>query len=254
MTLFSNSSFAYFPENKTTHFVTKLPKHVSLQGRWAVALLDIHIPLNFQNVPPNEESRRVSYNRTDDREYIHFFNIYPGIYKDLDELMKELNSNSADSHLEFIVRTGLYVAVRRSCGPGCKYVKHRFDLSRALKKILGFEPGRRLYEEDMTHEIWSDFPVDMNANLPKNLFANADICQPYITGDIYSKLLRNVALDVDTYTYGRTFSKSFLRPVYVPLSTTSFETIEIMINDETGEKVPIDHGTLTLTLHFKRLS
>ena len=48
--LFSNSSFKYFPENKTNHFVTKLPKRVDLQGSWVVELLDIHILMNFQNV------------------------------------------------------------------------------------------------------------------------------------------------------------------------------------------------------------
>lgn len=61
--LLSNSSQSYFPENKSTHFVTKLPKHINLQGDWAVALIDIHVPLNFQNVPKEEESRCMIYER-----------------------------------------------------------------------------------------------------------------------------------------------------------------------------------------------
>lgn len=255
MALFSNSSFNYFPENKSTHFVTKLPRHINLQGRWAVALLDIHIPLNFQNVSKEEENRCVTYARTRDREVIQKFYISAGIYKDLGDLVRELNTRNAESHIEFILKPGFYISVRKSCGNlGCDYVKHKFDLSSALKKILGFQPDRILSEEVLNGEIMGDFPANLNADLPTNLFIYADICQPYITGNIYSKLLRNVALDLDFYTYGRTLSKSFLRPIYVPLLTPSFETIEILIRDGAGKKVPIDHGTLTLTLHFKRLS
>lgn len=253
--LFSNSSFEYFPENKTTHFVTKLPKHINLQGRWAMALLDIHVPLNIQNVSKEDNDRYVTFGRTDDHEIVGNFFVSEGIYNDLNELLQEMNSRMAESHTEFFLKPGFYVGARKNCGNlHCKYVKHKFDLSSALKKILGFEPDRILWSESLSGEIWGDFPANLNANLPTNLFVYADICQPYIVGDVYSKLLRNVALDLDVYTYGRTMSKSFLRPIYVPLLTTTFETIEILIRDGTGAKVPIDYGTLTLTLHFKRLS
>lgn len=254
--LFSNSSFKYFPENRTTHFVTKLPKRIDLEGRWGVALLDLHVPLNFQNVSKEVENRCVTYGRTlNDREIVDKFYIFAGIYKDLEDVLRELNTHMSKSHIEFVLKPGLYIGVRKNCGnPTCDYVKHRFDLSEGLKKILGFQPARILSEEILSEEVLSDFPANVNANLPANLFIYADICQPYITGDIYSKLLRNMALDPDLYAYGRTLSKSFSHPIYVPLLTSSFETIEILIRDGAGKKVPIDHGTLTLTLHFKRLS
>lgn len=253
--LFSNSSFKYFPENKTTHFVTKLPKHINLQGRWAVGLLDIHIPLNFQNVGKEEEERRVIYSRTDDREFVGQFTISPGIYENVGDLVKELNSYQAESHIEFIIKPGSYVVAQKNCGNlTCDFVRHKFDLPVTLKRILGFRPDRVLSSENLSHEISSDFPANLNANLPTNLFIYASICESWITGDIYSKLLRNVALDLNPFTYGRTLSMTFLRPIYVPLLTTTFETIEILIRDGTGKKVPLDHGTLALTLHFKRIS
>lgn len=256
MALFSNSSVDYFPENKTTHFVTKLPKRLNLRGNWAVALLDIHVPLNFQTLPKEDEKRCVTFGRTlDGHESVTKFYIFPGIYTDLKDLIHEINDYGKESHLEFILKPGSYTVVRKSCeNVTCNYVQHKFDLCMTLKKILGFQPDRILSNEILNGEIWSDFPANLNASLPNNLFIYADICQPYMTGDICSKLLRNVALDHALCAYGRTLSANFSQPIYVPLLTTSFETIEILIRDGAGEKVPIDHGLLSLTLRFKRFS
>lgn len=67
----SNSSSSYFPDNTTTHFITRLPQTLSLQGEWGVSLTTIQIPMtflhfsrdektlvkikNFINEPPEEE-------------------------------------------------------------------------------------------------------------------------------------------------------------------------------------------------------
>ena len=50
LTLPSNSSSKYFPNNTLTHFVTKLHNDVSLSGEWEVALVDIMYPQNWYNV------------------------------------------------------------------------------------------------------------------------------------------------------------------------------------------------------------
>ena len=120
--LLSNSSMLYYPDNTTSHFVTKLPQHINLAGDWSVALVDIHVPLTFQNVPRNEEDRRVKYSRsklTLDKdsdgkfytispsghvykpEIANNFTVSPGIYADLTVLMKEINSHQSISHLRF---------------------------------------------------------------------------------------------------------------------------------------------------------
>lgn len=50
MTLMSNSSFADFPENKTSDFTVDLPKHIALDGAWEVALAELIYPQTIQNV------------------------------------------------------------------------------------------------------------------------------------------------------------------------------------------------------------
>ena len=266
--LLSNSSMRYYPDNTTTNFVTKLPQHVNLPGNWAVALVDIHFPLNFQNVSKAAENRCVKYSRTrlpaateDDAIDLSRvtdrdgqFHVAPGIYTDLHDLVGELNAHSQESHVEFALKPGFYVAARKICHEydECDFDVHSVELSASLKKILGFrQDGARSVDVDRG-EVSGDFPANINNDLPRNLLVYANICQPYITGDVYSRLLRSVALDFSQYTYGRAMYVNFPRPVYIPVLCSSFETIEILIRNEVGLNVPFDFGTSTLTLHFKR--
>ena len=44
LTLPSNSSMDYHPENTLTNFVTRLPTVIDLEGSWEVALMEIQYP------------------------------------------------------------------------------------------------------------------------------------------------------------------------------------------------------------------
>ena len=74
-----------------------------------------------------------------------------------------------------------------------------------------------------------------------------------ITGDVFTRLLRNVTISSQKYNYGSILVKNFSPPNYFPLLNSSFETIEIDIRDQFGNHPPFDYGTVTLTLHFKRV-
>ena len=50
LTLPSNSSEKYYPDNTLTHFITKLHNDLSLDGEWEVGLADIMYPRNWYNV------------------------------------------------------------------------------------------------------------------------------------------------------------------------------------------------------------
>ena len=51
LTLPSNSSIEFFPNNKASDFTTKLPTPISLEGDWELALIDIQYPHYSYNVP-----------------------------------------------------------------------------------------------------------------------------------------------------------------------------------------------------------
>lgn len=54
MTLLSNSSLDYYPENRTNSFTVQLPRYMYLEGQWEVALVEIQYPYTFSNVEPGQ--------------------------------------------------------------------------------------------------------------------------------------------------------------------------------------------------------
>ena len=50
LTLPSNASITFSPDNKPTNYITTLPSHISLEGEWEVALIDILYPHNWMNI------------------------------------------------------------------------------------------------------------------------------------------------------------------------------------------------------------
>jgi len=50
----SNSSMRYFPNNKTSSFITELPQSLHLHGEWEVALSEIQFPNTFFHIRRGE--------------------------------------------------------------------------------------------------------------------------------------------------------------------------------------------------------
>lgn len=254
---------AYYPENTTAHFTTKLPQHVTLEGEWLVGLTEIQIPLTFQHISEKlknnvllfvhlekdclDEERKVCFK---DHAREKFCGIPFGLYENLDELLTEINKHSDQSHLKFSRKAGGRVSIARICD--CKKEDHTFSPADSLKKILGFQHHRdgAIFVDK---EVIGNSPANLNNDLPTNLLIYSDLCAPYITGDVYTRLLRNVTINFQKHNYGSVAVKNFSPPNYFPLLNSSFQTIEIDIRDQFGKSIPFDYGTVTVTLHFKRL-
>ena len=56
VTLPSNSSTQYFPDNKTSNFVTKLSRTLQLDGEWEVGLAEIDYPHTWYNIREGKNS------------------------------------------------------------------------------------------------------------------------------------------------------------------------------------------------------
>ena len=50
LTLPSNASITFSPDNKPANYSTTLPSPISLEGEWEVALIDIQYPHNWMNI------------------------------------------------------------------------------------------------------------------------------------------------------------------------------------------------------------
>ena len=56
VTLPGNSSMQYFPDNKTSKFVTKLSRTPQLDGEWEVGLAEIVYPHTWYNIREGKNS------------------------------------------------------------------------------------------------------------------------------------------------------------------------------------------------------
>jgi len=69
-----------------------------------------------------------------------------------------------------------------------------------------------------------------------DLYVYRNIVQEQLVGDALVPLLR---IDPAQSDDGQRVSKSFKRPHYLPVSRREFETMEVNINRDTGESVPL---------------
>lgn len=264
----SNSSMKYYPENTTTRFVTQLPQQIQLQGTWSVALTEIQIPLTFQHLPlENDTERTVTMNttpvsslstnelRTLTKPNSSESLIHPGVYDNLQSLVKEVNDLSCvQGHLKFVIERGNFIAINRIC-TACPGVNHSIEMSKRLCKIFGFQSSdddSRAILIGINVPVIGNVPAHLSNSLPNILMVYCDLCEPYLTGDVQTKLLRALSINIESYSYGSIMSKSFSPPMYLPLLFNSFHSIEIDIRDPLGKPIPFDFGTATVVLHFKQ--
>ena len=133
LTLPSNSSEMYFPDNAASCFVTYLPREIQLTGdRWNVGLVDIYIPNTVQHLEDTET--RYTVDGTDDESY----ELKPGVYKNLIDFLAMLNNASGiiayHKFEQSSMREGYY-AMKRICD--CD-MQHNIMFHDKTNRILGF--------------------------------------------------------------------------------------------------------------------
>lgn len=239
-----------YPENTTTRFMVYLPQPVLLTGAWVVALTEVQIPLTLQHIGQDLADRTISFFQTPhDIDKVTLAYIPSGIYNSVENIIDEINNTDGGDHFDMSINVGRYVKIRKICN--CTE-KHFFVMSKKLKSILGFGVSEKepIYVENTSY---APQPANLLNGLPNYVMIYTNILEPHVTGDVQTPLLRGLTLDLDKFTYGGFQVKNFSPPMYLPVLLSSFRSIEIDIRDQFGEPIPFDYGTLTVTLHFKRV-
>lgn len=261
----SGKSNDYFPTNTTAHFTTYLPQEVKLQDNWSVALLEANVPMTFFHVPKDNKRNVIrdlkifqipdpkptaDKGGTIDLKERTDYHLPSGIYYKIEDVVLALNSiKSLSSHLRFAYHEdGGYVSVTTICQKTCS--KHVITLSPEIAKIMGYSTRTlNLYNPC---SLKGDAPADVTSLLPKQIFVYTDICEPYITGDVQSRLLGIIPIDTSNYRYGCVQMHSVITPRFLPVMTSSFRTIEMDLRDESGRPVSFEDGECNLTLQFQK--
>ena len=232
--LLSNNSTTHFPSNCSNSFTVKLNKSISFQNHadWELAMTEIIYPSTICSL--NGERLIILKNNVQ-HKVIH----YPSVQcVSLQELVHQLNgSNSEYYKFSLEHQRVLKLTVR---------APYTVVLDQALSDILCLD-----YTVVPHHvsPIWSGDTPSLTRNVDY-LYVYTNIGQYVLVGDVQVPLLRYFPFNSSTASMK---SKVFAKRLYVGLSQSYIEHIEVSIRDGAGELVPFfGHTPTQLTLHFRQ--
>jgi hypothetical protein len=258
LTLASNSSMTYYPDNKTSSFTVQLPKTLTLDGKWNVALAEVHYQNTFLNV--SEDSNVISFRRRakstkfikEDADSLEQCIIESKNYHSIEEIVNTINSFMTgflkESNSSFLI----------------------FDNEKE-KVFIGSETRKLFSEIYFNNRLAFQFGYDSNANaldkskesvrkahlshgITDEIIIYCDILEPQMFGHTMAKIIRIVNIDKKkNVIFGQACQKEFMRLHYIPILKKEFETISIELREKTGKFVPFEYGTTMFVLHFKKM-
>lgn len=232
VTLISDSSGHFFPENKISQFTTQLPSAIHLnQGDWEVGLADIIFPHTWYNIRNNKNL--FGFDLGDGK--LQGRRVPVGCYESVPDLLKAMTLASHKNKIEFSYNA-VTKRVTVKTKELCKVVLHE-----GFSELLGFPPG------EYQGIVSSPFVADPNAAFPV-LYVYCDLVEPQIVGDVQAPLLRIVKVEGKD---GEMVNAHYTRPYYLPIIRQHFQSIQIDIRLHTGELVPFERGKVYIVLHFR---
>jgi len=266
VTLPSDSSISYYPDNTVAHYTTKLSQPIDLDGEYEVGLTEIIYPHSWLPRQNNSENYWVEVQLSDSPPVRCVFTF--GLYKTTEDMLIHLNKQIEDGFSTEILREygitmeklpfkfHFYLNISQ-------YIHFKIDgldnstslvISKSLWELLGFG----LLEDDLTlrgnrardlsFDLDGDEIFDMYYGL-RLMYVYCDVVAHTCVGDTQVPLLRACETEGK---YGDTVRKSFVDTHYVPVQKRHFDTIEISINTEDGKSMPFQFGKLLVKLHFRR--
>lgn len=245
LTLPSDSSAAYYPNNTSARYVTKLPERIRLDGNYEVGLCDLVYPHTWYNVDNKDEIYWVGTLDTATTRIAKTY-IKSGFYRNGDEFASSLTQQAARALVDvsvkftFVERTGrMRMQIHNS---GNNVVILSYD----LLEFLGFQQ-KLIMTKDADLVASTAFDANRGLHL---VYVYCDVASHVIVGDAKVPLLRvcNVG-----GRHGEVVRNTYERPHYVPIGRREFDAIEIGINNELGKPMPFEFGKSIVTLHFRRI-
>jgi hypothetical protein len=240
LTLPSNTSSDIFPDNKTTSYRVKLPQAINLSGEWEVGLYSINYPRTWYTLSNKNFDTHIY---TSDQSGLFSVTIIDyGFYETMSDSVQSVNNTLAKAwsdniKLTFNVRTEKVTVHLKN--------KHQLIVTDRMSIVLGF--GGK--ETKIVKTTTSPYAADLHGFMA--IYVYCDIVQPQIVGNTSVKLLKSIPVQGKL---GDVITKTFTNIQYVPVQTKSFEDVEIVLRNDTGDPVPFERGKVIATLHFRQRS
>src|ERR1043165_2632417 len=256
LTLPSNSSMLYYPNNTLTRYTTRLTNAISLTGEWEVGLVEIQ----YQHSWPNLERLEGRFTYAQNGKYVEGmpqFNltktlrVTPGYYDSpavLVEAINKLIKEAActvdfETYPRFVfnpVTKSLNADINSMC---------RVQFSPSLCSMLGISGRQNPIENEEEHNWdWkSTNACDINRGF-SSMYVYCNVLEHAPVGDTQAPLLRIVRVSDRS---GHNVHTIYEKPLYVPLQQKNFDSIEIDIRSDVGSPIAFEYGKVLVTLHFR---
>ncbi len=282
LTIPSDLSYA---GNSLNRFRVKLAHSIELQGNWQVALAELIYPVshytlsggNFymQTFPSlsaplykkKNEKRREYFKKN----YIAKVNVPNNHYTDISELLRAVNDSYRgywERRKQYIEKSNLvekevvlYNKFRTRIASGQDSVKFDYDpLTKRVTISVKDEVSFIQMDPKLTYALGftestistgksvAKYPPDVRVGI-KSLYVYLDIIEHQMVGGVKTPLLRIVPI---TGSYGDDTVMNYTNLHYCNVLTKQFDSLEISINDQTGNPMPFSFGSIVVKLHFKR--
>ena len=257
ITLPSNSSKTFFPENTPSHFFTQIPQTIDLQGDgWEVGLAELSLPNTYDNMTGDDYWVEVSVVNTDEliksvRQYsgpISFKVFLPrGLYNSPRDVIEVLNHQIQSQPLGFALKRKIafyFGRFNRKVSLEMQVSFIKVVMSKSLQELLGM--GHEDYLGSGQFEGIIPFHMEQDFS---TVFVYCNLLEERIVGDVNVPLLREVSMDT---RYKSIVHRQYDKPFYIPLKIRQFQSIEILITGDNGQPISFVEGKTVATLHFRQ--
>ena len=240
----SGNSLDYFPDNTLTQYRVKLPRELTFSGKWEVGLTEIQYPRTWYNLSDDEGWMHMRPKPDDKMMILKLKGGYYPNSKFLLNAMKGVKSMSKSHGKIGFEYDEITQKVTITVQKGAEII-----LSPRLGVLLGFADTEGVHMKFTEGVHTGQWVCDVNQGFT-SLYVYTDIIEPTMVGNTYAPLLRIVPV---SGKHGNTVTKDLGRNIqYYPLQQKAFDTIEIDIRKNTGEKVKFERGRVVVTLNFRQ--
>ena len=274
LTLPSDASYDFYPENTVGRFKVKLPYVLQLDGDYEVGLTRFQYTNSFYNIEEEDIRFRLkTYELPDssDLSVVNFMNdwsiasleLEPGHYTtpDIVQAINDILERRTPGALKitYDIKTNL-IGIEPSEGQGS--IRQFIEFTPSLRSKLGLAPVNddKLIQpttssiNSLGAGIWhgagcrGQSPADLETNF-HNVYVYTNIAREMITGSSMQPLLLCVPKQGDY------LDRILVEPPnvqYLPLKTNRIEFVEITLATDLGKVAPFTHGKSQVTLHIRR--
>jgi hypothetical protein len=240
VTLPSNSSLQYFPDNTCTNYITKLKIPIQLEGLYEVALTEVSLPFNWSSIV---DGGIIVTNNEKNVKTIIKLNWY--IDQTVNDIVDYLNKSLREKKLPLVFSYDMHSYLFSLFIPNNFAIQFNSNTG----KELGF--GFTIAEGSTKMTNFSaNHPVPPHINKISSLYLYTDIIEHQFVGDTFAPLLRTIAVP-NNLRYGDNISHNYIQPHYIPVTRNNIDNIEIDLRSDTGELIQFASGKIIVKLHFR---